>query len=137
MNVVIRLDSAVRAVCPEIDGVSVGTPGDPSTVRIDFRPAATDAERKAAESAVKTFDWSDAAQIRWEAARNVPAAAALLASADPIPQIVRVLFRAYGDELNESLRAGGLRPVLEDAVSARLAVYLAAGLSLPGDRPDK
>lgn len=120
-------------MCP-IDGVAVED-GRPS--RIDFRKEATVAERKAAMRAVAEFDWSDAAQRRWEAARNVPAAAELLGSADPIPQIVRVLFRAYGDELNDSLRAGGLRPVLEDAVSARLASYLAAGLSLPGERPDK
>jgi hypothetical protein len=132
MNVVIRLDSAVRAVCPEIDGVSVGTPGDPATVRIDFRPAATDAERKAAESAVAAFDWSEAAQLRWEAARNVPAAAELLASADPVPQAVRVLMRAVVDEINVRLRSAGIEPVLESQILARVAQYLAEGLSLPG-----
>lgn len=65
MSVTARLDSTIRAVCP-IDGVSVGTPGDPATVRIDYRPEATTQQRAAAVSALAAFDWSQAAQTAWE-----------------------------------------------------------------------
>ena len=130
-----RLHESVAAVCP-IDGVSVGKPGDPSTVRIDFRPEATPERRAAAEAAVKAFDWSDAAQAQWEADRNVPAAAALLQSADPVAQGVRATVRAVVDLLNERLRGIGAAPILEPEILAALAAGFPAGISLPGPRRD-
>lgn len=57
-----RLDSQIRAVCP-IDGVARLRDG---TVRIDFRPEATDQQRAAAQAVVDSFDWSQAAQDAWE-----------------------------------------------------------------------
>jgi hypothetical protein len=130
-DMVIRLHESIAAVCP-IDGVSVGKPGDASTVRIDFRQDATFEQRAAGEAVVKAFDWSDEAQAVWEATRNVPAAAKLLSSADPIPQAVRVICRAIVDEINVRLRSAGIEPVLESQILARVGQYLADGLSLPG-----
>lgn len=74
-----RLDALVRAAAP-IHGVGVGTLGDSSTVRIDFRPDATPEQRAAAQAVVDSFDWSDAAQSAWEADR-VPERKALRAAA--------------------------------------------------------
>jgi hypothetical protein len=54
---VTRLNAAIAAVCP-IDGVSVGTIGDPATVRIDYRPEATTEQRAAAQAALAAFDWN-------------------------------------------------------------------------------
>src|SRR4051812_44621266 len=64
MGVVHRMDAQIRAVAP-IDGVTV----DPvlRTVTVQFQPAATAAQRAAAQSVVTAFDWSQAAQDAWEA----------------------------------------------------------------------
>lgn len=131
-NVTSRLDATIKAVCP-IHGASVRffTNSGP-VVRIDFRPEATDEQRTAAQAVVDSFDWSGSAQTAWEATRNIPAAGALLQSADPVPQAVRVLFRATVDELNNRLRGAGIEPVLEAQIFARVAQYLGEGLSLPG-----
>lgn len=51
-----HLDAAVRAVCPHIDGVSIGDFGDRSTWRINFKPDATDAQKAAAASVLAGFD---------------------------------------------------------------------------------
>lgn len=64
-----RLHQTIAAVCP-IDGVAVRTPGDSATVRIDFKASATNAQKTAAAAALTAFDWSDAAQVAWEAAQN-------------------------------------------------------------------
>lgn len=95
-----RLDSLIRPVAP-IDGISVGTPGDSSTVRIDFRDDATPQQRAAARAVVDSFDWSDAAHAAWEDDRQperkalrVAAASALAANADylaiPTPTAAQV-----------------------------------------------
>lgn len=46
-----KLHEAVAAVCP-IDGVAIGDPADKATWRIDFRPAATAAQKAAAAAAL-------------------------------------------------------------------------------------
>ncbi len=51
-----NLDAAVRAVCPEIDGVSVGNKTDKQTWVVAFRPAATQEQRDAAASAIAALD---------------------------------------------------------------------------------
>jgi hypothetical protein len=61
-----RLHEAISAVAP-ILGLSVGTPGDSATVRIDFAPEATQAQRDAALVALLAFDWSAAAHQAWVA----------------------------------------------------------------------
>ena len=48
---VLALHAAIAAVCP-ILGVSVGDPTDHTAWRIDFDPAATDAQRQAAQQLV-------------------------------------------------------------------------------------
>jgi len=55
MSIAAALDKAVKAVCP-IDGVSIGAPGDKATWRIDFKEAATTAERAAAQAVLAAFD---------------------------------------------------------------------------------
>jgi hypothetical protein len=64
-----RLHQAIAAAAP-IAGVSVGTPGDSSTVQIDFAPEATEGQQATALAIVGAFDWSDAAQSAWEADRK-------------------------------------------------------------------
>lgn len=64
-----RLHDVVSAVCP-IDGVSVGTPGDSSSVRVNYRPEASPAQQDAAVVAVSTFDWTAEAHATWEENRN-------------------------------------------------------------------
>jgi hypothetical protein len=55
-----RLHEAVAAVCP-IDGIS----GVEGAIRIDYKAAATAGERAAAETALASFDWSQAAHDAW------------------------------------------------------------------------
>ena len=64
MTVVTRLTGTVAAVCP-VHGVSIGTPGVSASVRIDFADGATAQQRAAAQAAVESFDWSDAAHQQW------------------------------------------------------------------------
>lgn len=49
------LDAAVRAVCPEIDGVSVPDPDNRSTWSIWFREAATTEQRAAGIQAMADY----------------------------------------------------------------------------------
>jgi hypothetical protein len=53
-----RLHDAIIAVCP-ILGVCSNKQGDPSAVRIDFDPAASDEQKAAAQTVVAAFDWFD------------------------------------------------------------------------------
>lgn len=64
-----RLHEAIAAVCP-IAGVSIGTPGDNSTVTIFYDPPVSAAQQAAAHAALASFDWSDAGQKAWRLARN-------------------------------------------------------------------
>lgn len=50
------VDEAIRAVCPEVDGVSIGDVNNRATWRVDFRPAATAQQRAAAQTVVNTVD---------------------------------------------------------------------------------
>lgn len=45
-----KLDSAIRAVCPHITGISVGRREDRATWRITFKDEASDSERAAAHA---------------------------------------------------------------------------------------
>ncbi len=58
MNAIVRLDTALKAVCP-IYGVSVGDPQDKATWRIDFKPEATQGQREAAAQVMAAFIWTD------------------------------------------------------------------------------
>lgn len=61
MSKIQRLDATIRALAP-IDGVSVVG----QTATISFQAAATQPQRDAANAALASFDWSDAAQVAWE-----------------------------------------------------------------------
>lgn len=50
-----RLDAALRAVCPAIDGVSVGDWFDRATWRVDYASEATPEQRQAAEAVLAVF----------------------------------------------------------------------------------
>lgn len=61
-----RLTEAIAAICP-ILGVSIGTPGDSSSCRINFDPSATVPQRAAAQSALDGYDWTQATQDAYDA----------------------------------------------------------------------
>ena len=83
------LHKSLAAVC-SIQGVSVGDPSDKATWRIDFDPAATDAQRQAAQAALQAFD----------------------PSAPVVPQEVTAL------QARRALRAAGLYDTVKAAVEA-------------------
>lgn len=58
-----RLDATLSALAP-----IHGTSGDPP--RIDFKDEATQPQKDAANAALASFDFSDAAQAAWEANLN-------------------------------------------------------------------
>lgn len=117
-----RLYSAVAAAAPT-HGVSVGVAGDPTTVRVDFAPGATDAQRAAAAAVVAGFDWSDAAQSAWEAGRSRADAATLIADFRAVPIAVRACMLVIHGSLNEIRARVGLPAVAEaDAMAAILTL---------------
>ncbi len=50
------LDEAVRAVCPAMDGVSVGRWDDKTTWRVFFQPEATDQQKDAVAQVIVSFN---------------------------------------------------------------------------------
>lgn len=125
-----RLTESILAVCP-IDGVSIGKDGDTSTVEIQFRNDATREQREAAALVLKEFDWSEEADARYQALKDMQAAVTLLESTDPVAQAVRVLMRVIVDSINVRLRTIKLEPILEDDIKRTLAEYIQQGYSLP------
>jgi hypothetical protein len=83
-----RIYQSVSAVCP-ILGLSVGAPGEPSSVRIDFHDEATEEQRTVAQSIVAAFDWSMQAQASWEQQQNRLGAVALMTDGGSVPRAVR------------------------------------------------
>lgn len=71
MTIASSLDAAVRAVAPII-GISMGSRDDKSTWRIDFAPAATQAQRTAAQGVINAFDAAaiDLAEVTEATARD-------------------------------------------------------------------
>jgi hypothetical protein len=129
MNATRRLDAALSAVCP-ILGVSVGTPGDTSTVRIDYDPSATAPQRTAAATALAAFDWSDAAQSAWEKQQAIAAAVTLtMTGLSPANISDRVTLRYVCTLLNDVREAVAL---IADGHAAD-ALTLLAG-DTPGNR---
>ena len=112
MNMIARLDVTIRAVCP-IAGVSVGTPGDSGSVRIDYAPEATAPQRQAAADALVAFDWSEQAQAAWELSVSRQAAlTSLLSRQDETAIGVRAAIFAVCDLVNLRLEALGQPKVL-------------------------
>lgn len=116
-----RLTAAVSVVCP-IHGVSVRTPGDSSTVRIDFRYEATPEQRAAAQAVVDGFDWSEAAQSAWELTRNrTTALTTALTRRDDTAITVRAWLVAITKLVNDRLESLGQTRVLESDILAYIA----------------
>lgn len=99
ITVAARLDAAVKAACP-ILGVSVGTQGDSSSVRINFDPSATTQQRTDAQAAVDAFDWSDPAQVSYENLQSRTQAVTLLSDPQPSPKVLRAVLLLTLDEIN-------------------------------------
>ncbi|HWB13418.1 MAG TPA: hypothetical protein VG826_29605 [Pirellulales bacterium] len=118
-----RLHDALAAACP-IDGVSVVTPGDNATVRIDYASSATDAQKTAAQSALASFDWSDAAQAAWELAQNQSQAGTLVQATDAIPIAVRALGQACLTVDNELAAAIGQLIANQAAIAAKVGATI-------------
>lgn len=123
-----RLDAAVRNACP-ILGVSVGTPSDYATVRVDYAPEATAEQRAAADAAVAAFDWSDAAQAAWEQGRTAAVAVAQIqegaATNDPTRFGLALLISVVCDRVNAAFAADGKpKPLLEADIMADIAARL-------------
>ncbi len=107
-----RLTATIRVVCPVL-GVSVGTPGDSGTVRIDYAPEATAPQRQAAVNALAAFDWSEQAQAAWELSVSRQAAlTSLLSRSDDTAIGVRAAIFAVCDLINLRLEALGQPKVL-------------------------
>ncbi len=123
-----RLHSAVAAAAPVL-GVSVGTPGDPASVRIDFAPEATTAQRAAAQAVVAGFDWSDSAQAAWELAQNrTRALTAFVGRTDDTAIAVRLLLDAVATLANDKFEALGQgRPLTLDKLMQYVAANPTAG----------
>lgn len=128
MSATARLDNAIRAACP-ILGVSVGTPGDSGTVRIDFGPAATPEQRAAAQAVVDGFDWSDGAQAAWELAQSrTLALTTFLSRTDDTAIAVRLLLDAVCTLANDEFEALGRgRPLVAPNLMAYVAANPTAG----------
>jgi hypothetical protein len=125
-----RLHMTLSAVCP-ISGVSVGTPGDLSTVRIDYADA-TPEQIAAAQAALAAFDWSDAAQAAWEKQQAVLAALnGTMTGLGPDQVSDRVIMR-YILTLHNDLREHlGLSRILEPQHLAGIQAAIAAGAAEP------
>lgn len=123
-----RLHSLVAAVCP-IAGVSVGTPGDSTTVRIDFDPVATPEQRTAALTVVDGFDWSDAAQAAWELGQaRTKALTEFIGRRDDTAIAVRLLLDAVCTLSNDRFQAlGEGRPLTIDKLMGYVAANPTAG----------
>lgn len=62
MSAITRLDAAIKAVCP-VAGVSIGSPDDKSTWRVEFLPEATAEQQVAAQAVVDGFAWVDGPDV--------------------------------------------------------------------------
>lgn len=92
MNI-LRLHRAVAFVCPKIHGISVGEWGNPLSVRIDFFQDATPLERTQAENAVRSFDWSQAAEDDWVQAQDKATARGGLQGGSPEFRLLRAILK--------------------------------------------
>lgn len=113
MNVA-ALDEAIKSAGVPIDGVARLRDG---TVRIDFRPEATDQQKAAAQAIAAGWDWSPAADaareearhpertdLRAAAAQALTDNAAYLAIASPTNAQIRDQTAALTRQLNRVIR---------------------------------
>jgi len=91
-----RLCESLRSVCP-IHGVS----GGQGTTVIQFKPEATTPQQAAAQSALDSFDWSQAAHDAWLLSKyRSSAVAGILADKTFAAMVVRALALVTMDEIN-------------------------------------
>ena len=91
-----RLDNAIKAAGVPIVGISVGSEGVSSTVRV--QPASLQA---AAQPTIDAFDWSDAAEAAWENLRTRADAIAQGASGkNADAKLKRAIAAVLLDEIN-------------------------------------
>lgn len=131
-----RLTEAVAGACP-IDGLFIGTPGVPASVRIDYRPEATPGEQAAAAVVVAAFDWSPAAQTAWEAQREIDTALAEMS--EPLSgqqrRVIRAVVGLLVDELN--VLRGWLRDFKSATAAASNLATLKTGVAALPNLPDR
>lgn len=53
---IVYLEGLVKEVCPHIDGISIGRWNNKSSWRIDYKPEATEEEKKLAMKVFEDFD---------------------------------------------------------------------------------
>lgn len=125
-----RLTIILSAACP-ILGVSIGTPGDNATVRIDYAPSATQAQRDAAAAALAAFDWSDVAQVAWDRQQaGVKAAASVLSPdlTDPQQVGINALFQVVCTRVNTAFAdMGRPKPLLQADILADVMALFGGG----------
>jgi hypothetical protein len=136
-----RLDVTLEALCP-IHGRSVPTFGTSAGATIAFKADATQQQRDAANAALAAFDWSDAAQLAWEAAQLVTEAKADVDSSQSAPADMKAELRALRalaavtlDEVN-SLRGWIASFKAEVALASSLADLKTRVAGLPST-PDR
>lgn len=94
-----RLHTVIASVCP-IDGLGVNNVEEKS-VRIDFTAEATQGQRDAANAALASFDWSDAAQNVWETSvLRLRAKAAMDTGGIDFGVFIRAAILVIMDEIN-------------------------------------
>ena len=121
-----RLIEAIRLVCP-VDGVTASRAGDPDAAQLQYAPQATVAQRRASLDALAAFDFSPAAQARWEGGRSAVAAVTLMAaSPDPVYVTDRIVARAVFTSLNDVREKVGM-PRLDEAAIVKILVGAAMG----------
>src|SRR5437899_9565342 len=104
-----RLYQTVQAVCPVVD-ISVGKLGDSTSVAFNPAPQATAAQQAQAQSAINTFDWSQAAQDAWQVQHDRGAAQTMLSATAAEAKLFRAVTSALLDEVN-TLRAAMVPPL--------------------------
>lgn len=95
----VRLHQTIAALTP-IHGVRVGTAGSSATCEIKFKPEATGPQQAAAQNALDTFDWSDAATAAWANLQSRTDASALMNTVKAEGKVLRALVLVLIDEIN-------------------------------------
>jgi hypothetical protein len=90
-----RLEEAIKAACPSVTGLSIGTEGVAATVTV------TPSNQQAcAQATINAFDWGASAQTAWENLKLRAAAKALFATIEREGKALRCFALATKDEVN-------------------------------------
>ncbi len=93
INIALIVENAIRAASIPVDGVSIGSPGDRTTWKAQFTPAATSAQRMQAQSIIDAVAVDEAAQAAEE--RRLAQL-----TVDAFPIVTKALVLALIDQLN-------------------------------------